>query len=121
LRPTHAGRSVSASSRSTTTPTDAAVQAGATSSEGIRFDLKDRAAVEREAIRLAVADARGRADAAASGAGRAIDRIVRIEEGERSSPMPRPNMAFARLEAVTVVEPGLIDVRASVTLTVAMK
>ena len=35
---------------------DAVVQGGATALEGIRFDLKDRAAAEREALRLAVAD-----------------------------------------------------------------
>jgi uncharacterized protein len=101
---------------------DAAVQAGATSIEGIRFELKDRAAAEREAIRLAVADARGRAEAAAAGAGRSIDRILKIEEGDRAQP-PRPMMmAMARTaEAVTVVEPGLIDIHASVTLTVSMK
>lgn len=102
---------------------DAAVQAGATAIEGIRFDLKDRSAVEREAIRLAVVDARGRADAAAAGAGRSIDRIIRIEEGERASIPRQTMMAFARAGAdeKTVVEPGLIDVRATVTLTAAMK
>jgi uncharacterized protein YggE len=98
---------------------DAAVQAGATSIDGIRFDLKDRPVVEREAIRLAVADARGRAEAAAAGAGRTIDRILKIEDGERA-PVPRPIMAM-RADAGTVIEPGLIDVRASVTLTVSMK
>jgi tRNA threonylcarbamoyl adenosine modification protein YeaZ len=41
------------------------------------------------AIRLAVTDARGRAEAAAAGAGRNIDRIIKIEEGERP-PLPRP-------------------------------
>lgn len=99
---------------------DAVVQAGATSIDGIRFDIKDRAAAEREAIRLAVANARGRAEAAAAGAGRAIDRILKIEEGEPSAPRP---MAMMRMEAAsaTAVEPGLIDVRATVTLTVAMK
>ena len=35
-----------------------AVSSGATSVSGVRFDLKDRAAAEREALRLAVADAR---------------------------------------------------------------
>ena len=101
---------------------DAAVAAGAASIEGIRFDIKDRATAEREAIRLAVADARGRAEAAAAGAGRTIDRILKIEEGERfSGPRPMAQMTMARAEAVTVVEPGLIDVRAVVTLTVAMK
>jgi hypothetical protein len=100
---------------------DAAVQAGATSIEGIRFDLKDRAAVEREAVRLAVADARARAEAAAAGAGRALDRILKIEDGERT-PAPRPMVAM-RMEAgaATVVEPGAIEIRAGVTLTVSMK
>jgi len=98
---------------------DAAVQAGATSIEGIRFDIKDRQGAEREAIRLAVVDARGRAEAAAAGAGRAVDRILKIEEGERPL-SPRP-MAAMRVEAATVVEPGLIDVRSTVTVTVAMR
>jgi uncharacterized protein YggE len=100
---------------------DAAVQAGATSIDGIRFDLKDRPAVEREAIRLAVADARGRAEAAAAGAGRTIDRILKIEDGERA-PIPRPMPMMAmRAEPGTVIEPGLIDVRAAITLTVTMR
>ena len=99
---------------------DAAVQAGATSLDGIRFDIKDRAAAEREATRLAVMDARGRADAAAAGAGRTIDRILRIESGGSNASPPRPMLRMAA-EAVTVVEAGLIDVRADVTITVAMK
>ena len=52
-----------------------AVASGATSLGGVRFDLKERAKLEREALRLAVADARAKADAAASGAGRAIDSV----------------------------------------------
>ncbi len=98
---------------------DAVVQAGATSIEGIRFDLNDRPALEREAVRLAVVDARGRAEAAAAGAGRTLDRILKIEDGERT-PIPRA-MAVMRTDAITVVEPGVIDVRAAVTLTVSMK
>lgn len=100
---------------------DAAVQAGATSIDGIRFDLKDRAAAEREATRLAVLDARGKADAAAAGAGRAIDRILRIEQGGAGGPPPRPMMMKMSAESGTIVEAGLIEVRADVTLTVAMK
>jgi uncharacterized protein YggE len=99
---------------------DAAVQAGATSLDGIRFDIKDRAVAEREATRLAVIDARGRADAAAAGAGRTIDRILRIEQQGSSGAPPRPMVRLAA-ENITIVEPGLIDVRAGVTITVAMK
>jgi uncharacterized protein YggE len=104
---------------------DTVVQGGATTVSGIRFDLQDRAAVEREALRLAVADARARAEAAASGAGRTIDRIIRIEDA-RASPMPppRPMAAMAmRTEAAqeTPIEPGVIEVRARVTLTASLK
>ena len=101
---------------------DVAVQAGATSIEGIRFELKDRTAAEREALRLAVADARARADAMASGAGRSVDRIVKIEESRMAGYEPRPMMAARMVaDASTPIEPGFIDVRAHVTLTVAIK
>jgi uncharacterized protein YggE len=105
---------------------DAAVQAGATSSGGVRFDLRDRSGAEREALRLAVADARARADAAAAGAGRTIDRIVKVED-TRDSPViiPRPMVGvMARAEAgaaPTPVEAGTIEIRARVTLTASMK
>ncbi|OLD22606.1 MAG: hypothetical protein AUJ01_00015 [Acidobacteria bacterium 13_1_40CM_3_65_5] len=104
---------------------DAVVQSGATSVSGIRFDLQDRDSVEREALRLAVADARARAEAAASGAGRAIDRVLRIEDSRDTGIMPpRPMMTMARTAespAQTPVEPGLIEIHARVTLTASMK
>ena len=69
---------------------DVVVQAGANGVGGVRFDIKDRDAAEREALRMAVADARARADAAASGAGRTIDRVLRIEESRDGQPAPMP-------------------------------
>jgi len=105
---------------------DAAVQGGATSASGVRFDLRDRAAAEHEAVRLAVADARARADAAASGAGRAVGRIVKIEEA-REEPIVMAR-SFESLRAAapgaappTPVEPGYVEVRARVTLTASMR
>lgn len=102
---------------------DAAVQAGATAIDGIRFDLKDRAAAEREAMRLAVADARALADAAASGAGRAIDRVIKIEsERDNGIAMPRAFAAARAADAApTPIEPGNIEIRARVTLTASMR
>jgi uncharacterized protein YggE len=103
---------------------DAVVQGGATSLNGIRFDLKDRGAAEREALRLAVADARQRADAAAAGVGRTVDRVLKIEDSRADVVMP-PRMFAMRAEAApgqtTAVEPGLIEIRARVGLTVSMK
>ena len=104
---------------------DAAVQAGATTVSGVRFELKDRAGAEREALRMAVADARGRADAAAAGAGRSVDRVLRIEEVRAGmAPPPRPMMmtrAAADASVETPVEPGTIEIRAQITLTVSIK
>lgn len=103
---------------------DVAVGAGATSVSGIRFDLKDRTAAERQALEEAVGDARARASAAAAGAGMKVDRVLRIEEQRISSaPPPRPMMAM-RAEAQaysTPVVAGDLEIRASVTLTAAIR
>src|SRR5215471_17851409 len=64
---------------------DAVVQSGATSVEGVRFDLKDRNGAEREALRLAVIDARARAEAVAAGASHSVDRIIKIEESRAAA------------------------------------
>ena len=104
-----------------------AVGSGATSLGGIRFDLKDRAKLEREALRLAVADARGKAEAAATGAGRTIERILRIEEGAMEGgpvPMPRvlrQTMAADAAAAAPPISAGQMEIRARVTLTAAIK
>ena len=101
---------------------DAGVAAGAASIGGIRFDTKGRAAGEREALRLAVAEARARAEAMAAGAGRSLDRILKVEEGAGARPpIPLQRTMAMRAEAVTIVEPGLIELEAEVTLTASMK
>jgi uncharacterized protein len=104
---------------------DVAVQAGATSTGSVRFELRDRKAAEQEALKLAVVDARGRAEAAAAGAGRALDRIVKIEDSRETTIVgPRPMFAAARADAAappTPVEPGVIEIHARVTLTASMK
>jgi hypothetical protein len=104
---------------------DAAVGSGATSVSGVRFDLKDRTAAERDALRKAVADARGRADAAAAGAGMHVDRVVKIEEQRVMTPEPRPVMmtrqAMVAESAVTPMAPGELEVRATVTMTSSIK
>jgi len=105
---------------------DVAVAAGATSAGAIRFDLKDRDAAERQAVRLAVADARARAEAAAAGANATIGSIRRIEEQGAVRPVPRPMPMMARAAAAdtaveTPVNPGEIEIDATVQLTAALK
>lgn len=103
----------------------AAVGSGATSVGGLRFDLKDREAAEREALRLAVGNARSRAEAAAAGAGLRVERILRIED-HRSRSEPRPVMAMRQMgsaaQAADVpVTPGNLTIRANVSLTVEVR
>jgi uncharacterized protein len=104
---------------------DGLVQAGATNVDRVRFDVKERAALEREALRLAVVDARARADAAAAGAGRAVDRVLKIDDTRpqeyRGPVMMGARAGLAETAASTPVEAGLIEVHATVTLTVTIK
>jgi uncharacterized protein len=101
---------------------DAAAAGSATTITGVRFDVKNRAALERDALRQAVADARARAEAAAAGAGANIDRIVKIEEEAQFEP-PRPmmRMAAAAGDAATPIEPSTIEIQSRVTLTVSLR
>jgi uncharacterized protein YggE len=103
----------------------AAVGSGATNVSGVRFDLKDRDTAEREALRLAVQDARQRADAAATGAGVSIDRVIRVEEQrqiiEGPRPMPMMAMRSEAAQAAVPVEAGQIEIRARVTLTASIR
>jgi uncharacterized protein YggE len=104
---------------------DATVEAGATTVSSIRFDLKDRASAEREALRLAVTDARGRAEAIASGAGRSIDRVLRIVDTPEPrfkgpQPMMMERAGVASVET-TPIEAGTIEVHGRVELTVAIR
>jgi uncharacterized protein YggE len=101
-----------------------AVASGATSVSGIRFDVKDRAKLEREALRLAVADARAKAEAAAEGAGRTIERVVRVEEhGVQTRPPEVFALARESAQAADVppISAGQIELRAQVTLTAELK
>jgi len=104
----------------------AAVASGATTVSNVRFDLKDRDAAEREALKLAVADARQRAEAAASGARVSIDRVIRIEDQRDTGEIVRPMTAGALMrseatQAAVPIEAGEIEIRSRVTLTVSIR
>jgi len=94
---------------------------------GLRFDLKNRASVERDALKGAVEDAMARAKAMAAGAGLTLGRTLRIEEGvNQVVPMgPQPYMMARQAgmaESIpTPVEPSDIEIRAQVSLTIEIK
>ena len=94
---------------------------------GLRFDLKNRASVERDALKGAVEDAMARAKSMAAGAGLSLGRTLRIAEGggEIVPKFDQPQVMIARqgmAESVpTPIEPSDIEIRAQVTLTVEIK
>lgn len=98
---------------------DAATQAGANRIQSLQFTLRDERAVQARALRTAALNARSKADALAS----ALNvRIVRVFSVVESSPIINPihNVAYARADsgAATPIEPGTIEVRATVELMV---
>jgi uncharacterized protein YggE len=105
----------------------AVIGSGATNVSGVRFDLKDREAAEREALKSAVADARARAEAAVAGANMRLERITRIEEQREFAPgPPRPMMIAMRqgqaeAQPAVPVEAGQIEIRVRVSLTAAIR
>jgi uncharacterized protein YggE len=106
---------------------DTAVASGATSITGIRFDVKARAQHERDALRSAVQDGLERATAMASGAGRALGPIVRIQEQRASNAPYRVAIGGGAgggrggAETATPINPGDIEIRAVVLVTASIK
>ncbi len=99
---------------------DAATQAGANTIHRLRFMLRDDEAVRLEALREATRKARAAAEAMAAAAGLKPVRIVSIEHAPAPAFRPMREMAMARAAEIaaapTPVEPGVIEVQASVTL-----
>ncbi len=100
---------------------DGAMQAGANNVNRLVFTLKDEQGAQLEALRNATAKAKSKAEAIAASLGLKIVRIASINEGERTvQPIFRQAMA-ARAEAApapTPVEPGTVEVRSSLSMTV---
>ena len=106
---------------------DIAITNGANSVHGVRFDLKQRESLEREALKRAIVDARARAEAAAAGAGATIGRVLRIEEPSGRYPVPPPmpmmreSLAVQDARATTPVVAGEIEIRSTVIMTATLK
>lgn len=101
---------------------DTAAAAGATRIDQVRFTLADESEPRARAIEEAAKKARAQATALASALGVTIERILTAVESGPHAPPPGPPVPFAAsaTRVATPVQPGLIEVRASVTLTVAI-
>jgi uncharacterized protein YggE len=96
---------------------DAAVAAGANNVDGPNLDTADKSSLYNEALKRALADAKGKAQAIADAAGLGVTDVVKVVEG--GGPVPVPYVAEARSAAGAAVpiEAGTQQIQASVTVT----
>ena len=94
---------------------DAATQAGANSVHGLRFGLQDPQPVRARVLGLAAKQAQDNADAIAAGLGAQTGSVLVAQEGVFISPL-NSDFREAAAGGGTPVEPGLVQVRATVTV-----
>lgn len=93
---------------------DAAVSAGSNSIQQVSFDLRDPRPQNDRAMTLAIEDAQRQAEVAANAAGVKLIRILEITEGYGYIAPTAKNALFA--DALTSIQPGQLEVSASVTV-----
>jgi uncharacterized protein YggE len=97
---------------------DTATQAGATRIDGLRFGLRDEEPARAQALRAAGQKARAKADAIAIGLSVRLGAVLMAEEGVSVRPVGADRTAQA---TATPVEPGTLEVQATVTLDVEIQ
>lgn len=98
---------------------DAAVSAGANRVLGIRFELADPESAYHDALEQAIAMARREAETAAAALGEPLGPAIRVSTGGVRAPAPEGPMPemMMRNQASTPVQPGELEVRATVHIT----
>jgi uncharacterized protein len=94
---------------------DAAVGAGANNVDGPSLDTADKSSLYDQALGRALADARGKAQAIADGAGLTLGSVLRVREGGNVVPMPMFDAATAARSVP--IEAGTQQIQASVSVT----
>ncbi|MDD1748808.1 MAG: SIMPL domain-containing protein [Methanothrix sp.] len=93
---------------------DAAVAAGSNSIQEVSFDLLDPQPQKDLALTLAIEDARRKAEIAARAAGVKLGRVLEISEGYGYVAQASRGAMF---DVATPVQPGKMEITASVTMT----
>lgn len=105
---------------------DAGIQAGASGIRGVAFDVSDKSAAEKEALRRAFDFAREKARVLADASGRTLGRTLVIEEGNTRAPRAAVfDAAFATAgagggsagSAPFPIEPPMLQASGEVTVT----
>ena len=94
---------------------DVAVDAGANQVSGPNLSRSDQTALYRQALRVAIANAKGKAQTIARASGLTLRRITDV--GESGGPTPLADAAKAGIASPTPIEPGTQLVEATVTVT----
>jgi uncharacterized protein len=100
---------------------DTVAQAGANRIQGIQFTVKDEGPARAQALRQAVEQARANAEAMAAAMGMKAGRVLLLEQGSPAQVRPVFRAVAATAAAPTPVEPGNVEVHASVTLTMELQ
>ncbi len=100
----------------------AASDAGANEIGGPSFMLDDDSDVRNEAIKLAIDDARKRAEVMAKAAGKSLGEIISVSETGVTTPIYYGGTERAMDAAASVaIEPGQLDITANVTVVFELK
>ena len=99
---------------------DAAITAGANRTDMLSFNLENRAPHLREALKEAGAEARAQAESIAESLGVALGEVLNASTAGVSMPQPiykERMMAMASDQMATPVEPGEVEVNATLTVS----
>jgi uncharacterized protein len=104
---------------------DEAVTAGANSINGVTFFVDDQTTAASEARRLAVEDARTKAEELAAASGLTLGPVISIAEGT-VSPMPPPmpaaaDVGMAEAQSAVPMQPGSSTVAVDVSMTFELR
>jgi uncharacterized protein YggE len=95
---------------------DIASRNGANTIHSVEFSIRDDHTIRAQALREATQSARANAEAIASGVGAKLGRILSVESSE-SPQRPIMQMQMGAAMRTTPIEPGSVDMHASVTVS----
>ena len=98
---------------------DAALASGANNVDSLEFGIKDKSKLQNDAIRLAVRDARAKAEVVAAELGKKIIGVLNVSVNSGYISAPRANKMFmadmkAEQSVATPIESGMLNCSASV-------
>ena len=96
---------------------DAAVRAGANNVAGPSLDTADKASLYNQALKQALGNARGKAQAIADASGLTLGAVQNVHEGGNAVPVPMFAAARAAAGSAVPIEAGTQQIQASVTVT----